>query len=87
MKFPSRVTIERFCNNFPVGCTVELLEMNDDFAPPIGTLGEVLGADDLGSIMVRWRSGSRLSVAYPEDSCRRIGGMDDRDDFIMTGEE
>lgn len=75
---PSRLQLT--VRNEASRCTVELLEMKDDFASPVGTLEEVLGVDDLGSIMVRWSNGSRLSVAYQEDSCQRIGGTDDGDD-------
>ena len=50
--------------------------MDDIQAPKIGTKGTVVGVDDIGSIMVRWDSGSSLSVAFGEDLCRRI--YDDR---------
>jgi hypothetical protein len=46
--------------------------MDDIQAPKIGTKGTVVGVDDIGSIMVRWDSGSSLSVAFGEDLCRRI---------------
>ena len=46
--------------------------MEDIQAPPIGTKGTVRGVDDIGSIMVSWDNGSSLSVAYGEDSCRRV---------------
>lgn len=68
----SRETVERLRRQYPAGCRVELLEMNDTQAPPIGTLGTVIGVDDIGSIMVRWDNGCGLSVAYGEDRCRRI---------------
>ncbi|GAA0493044.1 hypothetical protein IRB23M11_02000 [Alkalibacterium sp. m-11] len=61
---------------YPAGCRVELLKMDDIQAPKIGTKGTVVGVDDIGSIMVRWDSGSSLSVAFGEDLCRRI--HDDR---------
>ncbi len=57
---------------YPAGCRVELLQMDDVQAPPIGTKGTVIGVDDIGSIMVRWDNGISLSVCYGEDSCRRI---------------
>ena len=63
---------ERLRREYPVGCRVELLQMEDVQAPPIGTKGTVRGVDDIGSIMVSWDTGSSLSVVYGEDSCRRI---------------
>ena len=69
----SRETVERLRRDYPKGCRVELVYMNDFQAPPTGTKGTVIGVDDIGSIMVRWDNGSGLSVAYGEDSCRRIG--------------
>lgn len=67
-----RETVERLRWEYPVGCRVELVQMDDVQAPPIGTKGTVRGADDIGSIMVRWDNGCGLSVAYGEDMCRRI---------------
>ncbi|WP_368488127.1 DUF4314 domain-containing protein [Clostridium sp. BJN0013] len=70
--FPSRETVERIRKQYPVGCRVELVRMDDIQAPPIGTKGIVIGVDDTGSIMVRWENGSSLNVVYGEDLCRRI---------------
>ena len=67
-----RETVERLRWEYPVGCRVELVQMDDVQAPPIGTKGTVRGVDDIGSIMVRWDNGCGLSVAYGEDMCRRI---------------
>lgn len=67
-----RETVERLRWEYPVGCRVELVQMDDVQAPPIGTKGTVRGVDDIGSIMVRWNNGCGLSVAYGEDMCRRI---------------
>lgn len=67
-----RETVERLRWEYPVGCRVELVQMDDVQAPPIGTKGTVRGVDDIGSIMVRWDNGCGLSVAYGEDVCRRI---------------
>lgn len=66
-----REVVERLKAQYPAGCRVELLHMDDLQAPPIGTKGTVIGVDDIGSIMVRWDNGSGLSVVYGEDSCRR----------------
>lgn len=72
MKIPTRETIEAIRKEYPVGCRVELVRMNDPQAPPIGTRGTVTGVDDLGSIIVAWENGNGLSVAFGEDLCRRI---------------
>jgi hypothetical protein len=70
--FPSRETVERIRKQYPVGCRVELVRMDDIQAPPIGTKGVVTGVDDIGSILVHWDNGSSLNVVYGEDLCRRI---------------
>ena len=72
MKFPSREIVEGLRKKYPAGSRVELIKMDDVQAPPIGTCGTVTGVDDIGSIMVRWDTGSGLSVAYGEDIVRRI---------------
>ena len=46
--------------------------MDDVQAPPIGTLGTVVGVDSIGTIHVNWDNGCGLGVAYGEDACRRI---------------
>lgn len=71
MRIPSRELVESTRKRYPAGCRVELVQMDDPQAPPIGTKGTVLGVDDIGSIMVKWDNGSGLSVAYGEDVCRR----------------
>ena len=70
MRFPSKEIVERIRKEYPVGSRVELVRMDDPQAPPVGTKGTVRGVDDIGSIMVAWDNGSRLSVVYGEDSCR-----------------
>ena len=71
MRFPSKETVERIREEYPVGTRVELVQMDDPQAPPVGTKGTVRGVDDIGSIMVAWDNGCGLSVAYGEDICRR----------------
>ena len=72
MKTPRPETIECLRESFPVGCRVELLRMEDVQAPPIGTLGTVVGVDAIGTIHVNWDNGCGLGVAFGEDDCRRI---------------
>ncbi len=72
MNYPKREIVEQIRKQYPVGCRVELVKMDDVQAPPIGTKGTVRGVDDTGSIMVRWDTGSGLCVVYGEDICRKI---------------
>ena len=62
MMFPSKEIVERIRQEYPKGTRVELLRMEDVQAPPIGTLGTVLGVDDTGSLLMRWDTGSSLNV-------------------------
>ncbi|MCG7329920.1 DUF4314 domain-containing protein [Streptococcus cristatus] len=66
------VAKERVERLHPVGCRVKLLEMDDPFPPPIGTLGTVYGHDDLASVLVHWDNGSLLSVVYDVDKIVKI---------------
>lgn len=77
MPFPSRELVEKIRKEYPVGCRVELIFMDDLQAPPKGTKGTVIGVDDIGSIMVSWDNGSGLNLIYGEDSYRRIDGQED----------
>lgn len=62
MHFPSREQIAALQRQYPRGTKVELLGMDDPQAPPTGTMGEILGVDDAGQLLVRWATGSSLSL-------------------------
>ena len=68
----SKAALEGLRLRYTPGTRVELLQMDDIQAPPIGTKGTVIGVDDIGSIMVAWDNGSGLSVAYGADVCRVV---------------
>lgn len=70
MMGPTREELARLREEYPCGCRVELLDMDDVQAPPQGTRGTVYGVDDIGSILVAWDTGSHLSVQYGVDLCR-----------------
>ena len=72
MLFPNKEIVEMIRRQFPKGCRVELVRMDDVQAPPVGTKGTVIGVDDTASVMVKWDNGCGLNVVYGEDSCRRI---------------
>ena len=71
MRMPSRELVEQIRKDYPKGCRVELIRMEDVQAPPMGTKGTVIGVDDTGSVMVDWDNGSGLNVVFGEDFCRR----------------
>ncbi|MGI6316184.1 MAG: DUF4314 domain-containing protein [Christensenellales bacterium] len=75
--FPSREAVRRIRTEYPVGCRVELVRMDDPQAPPVGTKGTVRYVDDIGSLGVAWDNGSSLQVVYGEDLCRKLEGADD----------
>ena len=59
---------------YPQGCRVELVKMDDPYRDmPPGLKGVVTGVDDSGSIHVNWQNGSTLAVVYGEDECRKVG--------------
>lgn len=72
MRVISKEALQALRERFPKGTRVELVQMDDPQAPPIGTRGTVIGVDDIGSIMVSWDNGSGLNVAYGEDICRKV---------------
>ena len=70
MRFPSKEQIAALQERYPSGTKVELLGMGDQQAPPTGTMGEILGVDDAGQLLVRWETGSSLSLIPGVDSFR-----------------
>lgn len=72
MIFPNEEIVKQIRREYPVGTRVELIQMDDVQAPPIGTRGTVKGVDDTASIMVAWDNGSRLHVIYGEDEVRKL---------------
>lgn len=69
---PSRETVNGLKEQYPNGCRVELVYMDDVQAPPIGIKGTVVGVDSIGTIHVDWDNGCGLGVVYGEDVCRRV---------------
>jgi hypothetical protein len=64
--------VEQLRKQYPEGTKIELVEMDDVQAPPVGTVGTVRGVDDLGSLLVRWENGSSLSVIDGVDRVKKI---------------
>ncbi len=72
MIFPNKEIVEQVRRQYPIGTRVELVEMDDFQAPPIGTKGTVEGVDDTASLLVAWDNGSCLNVVYGEDFVKKI---------------
>ena len=72
MRFPTRDEVNRLREMYPKGTRVELLEMDDIQAPPIGTKGTVRYVDDAAGIGVDWDNGSSLSVIYGVDRIKKL---------------
>jgi len=72
MRFPSKEQVELLRQQYPNGTRVELLQMDDQQAPPVGTLGTVYGADDTGSLLVNWDNGSGLNLIYSLDLWKKV---------------
>ena len=75
MKIPSENELDRIRREYPVGTIIEIQKMDDPQAPPVGTLGEVIGVDDLGDLEMLWSTGSNLKVILSEDRIRKVDGV------------
>ncbi len=64
--------LENLRKQYPIGCVVKLISMDDSFAPKGGTLGKVFYVDDIGTIHVNWDNGSTLGVVFGVDKIERI---------------
>ena len=71
---PSRNLVELLKAQYPKGCRVELVSMNDPYNKKLkpGDQGTVTFVDDIGTIFVDWDCGSGLGVAYGEDCVKRL---------------
>ena len=74
MKIPSEKKLDRIRREYPVGTIIEIQKMDDPQAPPGGTLGEVLGCDSMGDLLMEWSNGSSLKVILSEDRVRKVAG-------------
>lgn len=61
------IPVEKLREMFPRGTGVRCIEMNDSQAVPSGTIGKVLFVDDIGTIDVRWDTGSSMGLMLDED--------------------
>lgn len=68
MQFPNEKELAMLREKYPAGTMVQLISMDDEQAPPVGTIGEVMFVDDIGNVHVKWQNGSSLAVIPDVDS-------------------
>lgn len=70
---PKPWQIEHYKTSYPPGTRIELLHMDDPYAPiPPGTKGTVNSVDDIGTLHCTFDNGRILGVIPGEDSFRVI---------------
>ena len=65
--------LKRIREQYPVGSTVEIIEMCDSYRDmPAGLRGRVTHVDDTGTVFADWENGSTLGAVFGEDRIRRV---------------
>ena len=72
MRFPSREQVVALREKYPEGTKIELIEMDGEKNLPLGTIGTVIAVDDSGQLMIRWETGSTLSLIPGVDSFKVV---------------
>lgn len=68
MQFPNKKQLAMLRQKYPAGTMVQLISMDDEQAPPVGTIGEVQFVDDIGNVHVKWQNDSSLAVIPDVDT-------------------
>ena len=81
MKMPTHEQLKALRAQYPKGCRVRLVRMNDPYRLDLkeGAMGTVRYVDDIGTIHVSWDCGSSLGVVFGEDSCTRVDEENNHD--------
>lgn len=73
----NRRMAESYRQSYPPGTRLELIGMDDPFAPiPAGMRGTVNYVDDQSQIHVKWDNGSGLALIPDTDSFRRLSAKE-----------
>lgn len=65
--------LEELRRTYRKGTRVRLVHMDDQQAPPAGTLGTVDMVDDIGSVHIHWDNGCGLAALMEEDIIELVG--------------
>lgn len=64
---------EKYKKEYPKGTRIELIRMNDPYAPvPCGTRGTVEHVDDAGQLHMKWDNGRTLALVPEVDEFRKL---------------
>lgn len=67
------MNVEAIKEMYPIGTRIELVCMNDPYAPvPSGTKGTVEFVDDMGQIAMKWDNGRTLALIPEIDEFKII---------------
>ena len=72
MDYECDSTLAELKKRFPTGAMLELVKMEDEDSPPMGTKGSVLHVDALGTVYVLWETGSTLGIVPSVDEIRLV---------------
>lgn len=75
MKILNEAIKQKIRKEYPIGTRITLINMEDVQAPPVGTQGEVVGMDDIGTLKINWDNGSGLGVIYGLDAFEKVREM------------
>lgn len=71
--FLSQVEVKRIKEQYPVGTRIELISMDDPYAPiESGTQGTVEIVDSAGTLHMKWDNGRTLGIVPGEDQFKVI---------------
>lgn len=76
--WPTQREVERIRARYKAGMRIELIEMDDSQAPPVGTRGTIIAVDDIGSLIVNWDNGCGLNAIPGKDRFRIISEESER---------
>lgn len=85
-KFDRENKVKELREKYPSGTWIRLISMDDEQAPPKGTIGIVTLVDDMGNIHVNWSTGSTLGLVPEEDEFEVIPRLSTEQFQVKVGE-
>lgn len=67
MRTPTKEQLEKLKAKYPTGTRIVIDYMDDPHAPKPGTIGTVIGVDDIGDLLMKWDNGSGLNLIPAQD--------------------